>query len=49
MERIVGPLKSTNLMGAAVKGIGGYLRLVYNAEDFSSIPERLSDLVRRAA
>jgi len=49
MERIIGPLNSTDLMGATVKGIGGYLRLVYKAEDFSSIPERLSDLVRRAA
>jgi hypothetical protein len=46
---IIGPVKSTDLMGATVKGIGGYLRLVYKAEDFSSIPEHLRDLVRRAA
>ena len=29
IERIIGPLKSTDLMGATVKGIGSYLRLVY--------------------
>ena len=49
IERIIGPLKSTDLMGATVKGIGGYLRLVYKAEHFSPIPEHLHDLVRRAA
>ena len=49
MERIIGPLKSTDLMGATVKGIGGYLRLVYKAEDFSSIPDHIRDLVRLAA
>ena len=49
INRIIGPVARTDLMGATVKGIGGYLRLVYKAEDFSSIPERLSDLVRRAA
>src|SRR5262249_54425861 len=41
MERIIGPLKSTDLMGATVKGIGGYLRLVYKADDFPPLPERL--------
>ena len=49
IERIIGPLKSTDLMGATVKGIGSYLRLVYKAEHFSPIPEHLHDLVRRAA
>jgi hypothetical protein len=49
IEKIIGPIASTDLMGATARGIGGYLRLVYKAEDFSSIPERLSDLVRRAA
>lgn len=49
IERIIGPLKSTDLMGATVKGVGAYLRLVYKAEDFPSIPEQLRDLVRRAA
>ena len=49
IERIIGPLKSTDLMGATVKGIGGYLRLVYKAEDFSSIPDHIRDLVRLAA
>ena len=49
IERIIGPLKSTDLMGATVKGIGGYLRLVYKAEDFSPIHEHLRDLVHRAA
>jgi hypothetical protein len=49
IERMIGPVERTDLMGATVKGIGGYLRLVYKAEDFSSIPERLSDLIRRAA
>ena len=49
IERMIGPVERTDLMGATVKGIGGYLRLVYKAEDFSPIPERLSDLIRRAA
>ena len=49
IERIIGPIKSPDLMGATVKGIGSYLRLVYKAEDFSPIPEHLRDLVRRAA
>ena len=49
IERIIGPLKSTDLMGATVKGIGSYLRLVYKAEDFSSIPDHIRDLVRLAA
>ena len=49
IERMIGPVARTDLMGATAKGIGSYLRLVYKAEDFSPIPERLSDLVRRAA
>jgi len=49
IERIIGPVARTDLMGATVKGVGAYLRLVYKAEDFPPIPERLSDLVRRAA
>jgi hypothetical protein len=49
IERMIGPVASTDLMGVTVKGIGGYLRLVYKAEDFSSIPGHLGDLLRRAA
>jgi hypothetical protein len=49
VERMIGPVARTDLMGATAKGIGGYLRLVYSAEDFSPIPERLRDLIRRAA
>jgi len=49
IEKMIGPVARTDLMGATVKGIGGCLRLVYKAEDFSSIPERLNDLIRRAA
>ena len=49
IERTIGPVARTDLMGATVKSVGAYLRLVYKAEDFSPIPERLSDLVRRAA
>jgi hypothetical protein len=49
IEQMIGPVKRTDLMGATVKGIGGYLKLVYKAEDFSSIPEHLGDLLRRAA
>jgi hypothetical protein len=48
-ERMIGPIKRTDLMGATVKGIGGYLRLVYKAEDFCSIPDHLGELLRRAA
>jgi hypothetical protein len=48
-ERMIGPIKRNDLMGAAAKGIGGYLRLVHKAEDFSSIPEHLGELLRRAA
>ena len=49
INRIIGPVASTDLLGATAKGVGAYLRLVYKAEDFSSLPERFSDLVRRAA
>jgi hypothetical protein len=49
IERMIGPVARTDLMGATAKGIGGYLRLVYSADDFSPIPERLRDLIRRAA
>ena len=49
VARMIGPVARTDLMWATAKGIGGYLRLVYKAEDFSPIPERLSDLIRRAA
>jgi hypothetical protein len=49
VARIVGPVAATDLIGATVRGIGAYLRLVYRAEDFASIPEGLGDLVRRAA
>jgi hypothetical protein len=49
VKRIVGAVAPTDLIGATVRGIGGYLRLVYKAEDFASIPESLGDLVRRAA
>jgi hypothetical protein len=49
IERIIGPVARTDLMGATAKGVGAYLRLVYKAEDFPPIPERLSDLLRRAA
>jgi len=44
INRIIGPM-----MGATAKGVGAYLRLVYKAEDLPPMPERLSDLVRRAA
>jgi hypothetical protein len=49
IERIIGPLKSTDLMGATVRGIGGYLRLVHSAESLSAMPQYLGDLLRRAA
>ena len=49
IERIIGPVARTDLLGATVKGVGAYLRLVYKAEDVSPLSERLSDLVRRAA
>jgi hypothetical protein len=49
IKRIIGPVASTDLMGATVKEIAGYPRLVHKAEDFFSILERLGDLVRRAA
>jgi hypothetical protein len=39
----------TDQTGAIVKGIGGYLKLVYKADDLSPIPDRLADLVRRVA
>jgi hypothetical protein len=39
IKRIVAPVASSDLTGPIVKGIGGYPRLVYRAEDFSSIPE----------
>jgi hypothetical protein len=39
---LVGPVASNDLIGATVKGIGGYLRLVYKAEDFFSIPRVLA-------
>src|SRR5690242_10885918 len=34
IEKMIGPVERTDLIGAAVKGIGGYLRLVHRAEDF---------------
>jgi len=49
VKRIVGPVAPTDLIGGTVRGIGGYLRIVYKAEDFASIPESLGDLARRAA
>jgi len=49
IERMIGPVERTDLMGATVKGIGGYLRLVYKAEELPPTPERISDLIRRAA
>src|SRR5215831_8217406 len=49
IERMIGPVERTDLVGATVKGIGGYLRLVYKSEDFSSIPNPLGALLRRAA
>jgi hypothetical protein len=49
IKRIVGPLAGTDHIGAVVKGIGGYLKVVYKVDNFSSIPDRLGDLVRRAA
>ena len=38
IEKMIGPVGRTDLIGATVKGIGGYLRLVHRAEDFSSMP-----------
>jgi hypothetical protein len=49
IEKMIGPVGRTDLIGATVKGIGGYLRLVHRAEDFSSMPQHLDDLLRRAA
>jgi hypothetical protein len=49
IEKMIGPVGRTDLIGAAVKGIGGYLRLVHSAEDFPPMPQRLDDVLRRAA
>jgi hypothetical protein len=49
VEKMIGPIRRTDLIGAAVKGIGGYLKLVHSAQDPSPMPQRLDDLLRRAA
>jgi hypothetical protein len=54
IENMIGPVRRTDLIGAAVKGIGGYLRLVHSAEepfigDLTPMPQDLADLLRRAA
>ena len=49
IERMIGPVERTDLMGATVKGIGSYLRLVHSAESLSPMPQYLGDLLRRAA
>jgi hypothetical protein len=49
IEKMIGPTKRTDLLGAAVKGIGGYLRRVHSAERLSAMPQHLGDLLRRAA
>jgi hypothetical protein len=38
VKTIVGLVASTDQIGATVHGIGGYLRLVYRAEEFAPIP-----------
>jgi hypothetical protein len=49
IEKMIGPVGRTDLIGATVKGIGGYLRLVHSAESLSAMPQHLGDLLRRAA
>jgi hypothetical protein len=49
IEKMIGPVGRTDLMGATVKAIGGYLRLVHSAESLSAMPQHLGDLLRRAA
>jgi hypothetical protein len=49
IEKMIGPVRRTDLIGATVKGIGGYLRLVHSAESLSAMPQYLGDLLRRAA
>jgi hypothetical protein len=49
IEKMIGPVGRTDLIGATVKGIGGYLSLVYGAESLSAMPKYLGDLLRRAA
>ena len=53
-QRFAIPLRNTKVASAdqteaIVKGIGGYLKLVYRADDLSPIPDRLADLVRLVA
>ena len=49
IEKMIGPVGRTDLIGATVKGIGGYLRLVHSAERLSAMPKYLGNLLRRAA
>jgi hypothetical protein len=49
IEKMIGPVARTDLIGATVKGIGGYLRLVHSAESLPPMPQHLGDLLRRAA
>jgi hypothetical protein len=48
-EKMIGMVGRTDLIGAAVKGIGGCLRLVHSGEDLPPMPQHLADLLRRAA
>jgi hypothetical protein len=38
IEEMIGPVRRTDLIGATVKGIGSYLRLVHSAEDYAPAP-----------
>jgi hypothetical protein len=54
IEKMIGPVRRNDLMGATARGVGAYLRLIHSAEepfigDLTPIPQRLADLLRRAA
>jgi hypothetical protein len=54
IEKMIGPVGRNDLMGATARGVGAYLRLIYSAEepfigDLTPMPQRLADLLRRAA